>query len=221
MKSIELLKEIVDRLEEYENSCSDSDDLNLDGFVTFLQPQRSLDSLQNNWVEKEQPFLQDNLRGIETNIERIIAQHLIVLNRYIKFYGRAALQHSKIKTLEEFSFMITILQFQLLSKSELIRRNITDKSSGIEIINRLIKNGLMLQLRNPDDQRSHLVQLSEIGKAELFNIFSNMDTLGKIACGPLTVNEKQQLAIMLKKMDEFHFDNYNNKDLDSLEDYLP
>lgn len=221
MKSIELLKTLINRLEDYESKATDKEMLSLEGFLSFLQPEPSLLSLQSNLIEQEQQFMQDNPHRIDLNVERVIAQHLIVLNRYIKFYGKNAFQDSKIKTLEEFSFMMTIMQFQELGKSELIRRNITEKSSGIEIINRLIKNGLMIQVSNPNDHRSLLIQLSDIGKMELFKLFKNMDTLGKIATGPLTTIEKQQLAVILKKLDNFHFDNYSNKDLNDLDDYLP
>lgn len=221
MNSIEILKDLIGRLENYEKNALDKNALSVDGFIEFIRPERSLASLQNNFIDKGQTYRQDNPHHVEINIERIVAQHLIVLNRYIKFYAKTAFLDSKIKTLEEFSFMITVIQFQQLSKSELIRRNITEKSSGIEIINRLIKNGLMLQVDNPNDNRSHLIQLSEPGKMELYRVFKNMDTLGKIACGPLSDAEKQQLAIILKKLDEFHFDNYSNRELNELGDYLP
>lgn len=221
MNSIAILKELITRLEAYENSSSGKKDLNIDDFTAFIQTQPPLASLQSNLIEKGSPYIADSPHNIEINIERIITQHLIVLNRYIKFYGKTALQDSSIKTLEEFSFMITIMQFQQLSKSELIRRNIIEKSSGTEIINRLIKNGLMLQVNNPNDNRSQLMALSEAGKTEIFRIFKHMDTLGKIACGPLTENEKHRLALILKKLDEFHHDNYTHKSLSELEDYLP
>jgi hypothetical protein len=66
-----------------------------------------------------------------------------------------------------------------------------------------------------------LIQLTDYGKSELFRIFGKMNTLGKIATGSLNDSEKEQLALMLKKLDHFHYENYNNKELKELEDYLP
>lgn len=219
MNSIELLKVLIERLEEYEDHAEDKDALSLTGFIQKVNGATDLNELSNSWIDNT--MLNGTPNFIENNIERVIAQHLLLLYRYIKFYSKTALAHSQIKTMEEFGFLITVLQYQSISKTELIRRNIIEKSSGIEIINRLLKSGLFTQRDNPDDQRSQLILLTDVGRLALFKIFENMNTLGKIATGDLSQQEKHQLALLLKKLDQFHYSNYNNKDLRSLEDYLP
>lgn len=219
MNNIELLKLLVDRLEAYEGQAEDKEALSLTGFIESVNGAGDLNELSSAWIGKGTKT--DMPHFIDNNIERVIAQHLYLLYRYIKFYSKTALAHSQIKTMEEFGFLITVLQYQHISKTELIRRNIIEKSSGIEIINRLLKSKLFTQKDNPDDQRSQLILLTELGRSELFKIFGNMNTLGKIATGDLSQGEKGQLALLLKKLDQFHYNNYNNKDLRSLEDYLP
>lgn len=221
MNSLELLKELIDKLGNYEQNASDKEALNIEGFVASLNPANDLDNLKNSIIGKTNPNILKSPHHIENNIERVIAQHLLLLNRYIKFYAKTAFAESNIRTLEEFSFLINVMQHERITKTELIRRNIIEKSSGIEIINRLIKSNMFIQVDNPEDQRSHLIQLTESGKFELYKIFNKMNTLGKIATGSLTDTEKEQLAMMLKKLDHFHYDNYNNKELKNLEDYLP
>lgn len=221
MNSLELLKELIEKLSQYEQIAGDKDALSMDGFVASLNPASDLNTLKNSIIGKTNPEILKSPHHIENNIERVIAQHLLLLYRYIKFYSKTAFSGSNIRTLEEFSFLINVLQHERITKTELIRRNIIEKSSGIEIINRLIKSGMFVQVDNPEDQRSHLIQLTDYGKYELFNIFSKMNTLGKIATGSLNSGEKEQLALMLKKLDHFHYDNYNNKELKHLEDYLP
>lgn len=221
MNSLELLKQLIDKLSHYEQDAEDKESLSIEGFAASLNPTNDLEQLKNSIIGKTNPEIIKSPHHIANNIERVIAQHILLLYRYIKFYSKAAFATSNIRTMEEFSFLMNVMQHQRITKTELIRRNIIEKSSGIEIINRLIKSNMLIQVDNPEDQRSHLIQLTDFGQSELFRIFGKMDTLGKIATGELSITEKEQLALMLKKLDHFHYDNYNNKELKELEDYLP
>lgn len=220
MNTLQILKDILLHLESYSKKVGDDSLMSMEGFLQYLNPQQDINDYKSQLVTHDEKNTLDHQHKIDINIERIIAQHLIIMNRYIKFYSRTAFSDSRIKTLEEFSFLMTVVQFQQIPKSELIKRNITEKSSGIEIINRMIKNGMLMQVDNPNDMRSQMIQITDMGKGELYKIFKNMDTLGHIATAPLNDVEKAQLAKSLKKLDEFHYSNYCNKDLKDLEDYL-
>lgn len=221
MNSIGLLKIIIEKLEQYEQYADDKENLSLNAFFKFVSPQADLESLKNTFVAQKSFPVGDRASFIENNIERVIAQHILFLYRYIKFYAKLAFTETTIKSIEEFSMLITVMQFQSISKTDLIKRNVIEKSSGIEIINRLIKNGMLSQQDNPNDQRSQLISLTDTGKFELFKTFEKMNTLGKISTGELTYPEKEQLAVMLKKLDHFHFENYTHKERNTLDDYLP
>lgn len=221
MNSLALLRELLEKLQQYEDSVVDKEALSMDGFMRSMSGVSDLEGMKNSLIGKTNPDILHSPHHRENNLERVIAQHLLVLYRYLKFYSKTAFANNKIKSLEEFSFLITVMQHREISKAELIRRNIVEKSSGIEIINRLLKSGMFTQIHNPNDQRSHLILLTELGRQELFSMFHKMDMLGTIATGELNAYEKEQLVKMLKKLDHFHYDNYNNKDLKNLEDYLP
>lgn len=217
MNSLALLKILVNQLEIYEAVESDKENLSLDKFIASMQQSVSLESFQNNLIDNTPK----NPQSRALSIERIIAQHFLILFRYIKFYSKIAFADLPIKTLDEFSILATTLQNGSITKTDLIKKNILEKSSGIEIIKRLLKAGYLVQTDNPEDQRSQLISLSEAGRNVLFSTFGKMETLGIIASGELNKIEKEQLIILLKKLDNFHFDNYHNKANESLEDYLP
>lgn len=221
MNSFQLLKVLMKELETYQEKAKDKNALSLDEFILSLTPNIDLDSLKNNFVKSATLKQEENHQRVENNIERVISQHILFMYRYIKFYSKMVFADSKIKTIEDFSFLITLMQQPVLPKTELIRRNIFEKSSGVEAINRLIKSKLLAQKQNPDDKRSQLVALTDTGRTALFQVFGKMNELGIIACGDLSDAEKNELAILLKKLDRFHFDNYNNVDSDQLADYLP
>lgn len=220
MNSLQLLKVLIQELERYEEQSADKNDLTLNDFVASISPKADLEQLKNNFVHQasiHSPSTED----IQINIERVIAQHVLFLYRYIKLYSKLVFSDTSIKTIEEFGFLITLLQVHSLPKSELIRRNIYEKSSGVEIINRLIKSGHLTQKANPEDKRSQLVSLTDVGRSSLYQVFDKMNNLGIIAAGNLQDHEKYQLAELLKKLDDFHFLNYYDTKSDDLTDYLP
>lgn len=220
MNSLELLRVLLDKVQEYEESVGDKNALSLEGFMGSVRGEVNLEDMKNSLIGTTNPDILQSPHHRQNNLERVIAQHLMLLYRYLKFYSKTAFADQQIKSFEEFSFMITVMQHQQISKAELIRRNIIEKSSGIEIINRLLKSGLFTQTHNPNDQRSHLLLLTPEGRQELFSIFHKMDMLGTIATGQLNQYEKEQLVVMLKKLDHFHYENYSDKNLKNLEDYL-
>lgn len=221
MNSLELLKVLLSKLEAYEATKTDKNSLSLEEFLASLLPSIDLESLENSFVKSNALNSAYPESKSNTTIERVIAQHFLILNRYIKHYSKLVFMDSPIKSLDEFSFLILLMQDKALPKTELIRRNVYEKSSGIEVINRLIKSKLLLQSPNPQDKRSQLVSLTNKGKSSLIGVFENMNTLGEIASGDLTAAEKNALAILLKKLDRFHLDNYHAVDSTQLEDFLP
>ncbi|WP_126973954.1 MarR family transcriptional regulator [Gynurincola endophyticus] len=222
MNSFALLEQLIGKLEAYENAAEDKNNLSMEGFYQSISGEVNLTALKNSFIgEVPETDAADRKHFIETNIERVISQNFLFLYRYIKYYSKIALKESVINSIEEFGMAMTVLQYQSISKTDLIKKNVIEKSSGVEIINRLIKIGLLTQTDNPDDHRSQLIGLSDQGKFELFKTFENMNTLGLIATGTLNTSEKVQLAMILKKLDQFHFNNYNNKSLNNLEDFLP
>ncbi|HLU88092.1 MAG TPA: helix-turn-helix domain-containing protein [Taishania sp.] len=221
MDRFELTQLLIQKVDEYAKGKEDGSNLSLEDFILHLKSERPLDSYKNTLLVEHAYPEEQRVHHRPNNIERIISQHLLILYRYIKFYSKHVFVDSKIRSVEDFGIIMTVLQHNQISKSDLIKRNIIEKSSGIEIINRLIKQGLLFQKDNPNDNRSQLIFLSDAGRMEVFKLFEKMETLGYIATGELSEAQKYQLADILKQLDTFHFANYTNKKLKDLKDYLP
>jgi hypothetical protein len=63
-----------------------------------------------------------------------------LLFRYAKGYIKKALQDSIIQTADEFAF--NLITFESLTKTELISKQVMEKTSGVEVIKRLVGQGL-------------------------------------------------------------------------------
>jgi DNA-binding MarR family transcriptional regulator len=217
-----LIKEIVDKLEQYEASIANNTQLTSTGFATYLLTNENFESDALNTGDKNHIERMERL-GIEadsSSVESAISQLIVFMYRYAKQYIKKALKHTDIKTIDEFTYLSTLLAFNSLSKMELINKSMQEKTTGMETIKRLLKANLIAQSNNPNDQRSQLIHLTDQGKQVLFSAFGTMQTVLKIIPGNLTTNEKVQLAFLLKKLDVHHNHIFMNKRDVALEDLV-
>ena len=152
MKTKEILIELIEYLSIYESENENSGrNLNMTDFLGFMNSQYTTENIKAVELRGEvnnNDF--SDTRGSETDISILI----VLMFRYAKGYIKKALKDSPIKTADEFSFLITLLTYESLSKSELIQKQVMEKTSGTEIINRLLKMGLITQFSDETDKRT-------------------------------------------------------------------
>ena len=110
------------------------------------------------------------------------------------------------------------MTYDSLSKGELITKQVMEKTSGSEIIRRLIKKGLIVESPDENDKRSIRVSVTKYGREEILKILPIMSKVTKIVAGNLNAEEINTLSYLLKKLDYFHNDIYLNKKDQSLSD---
>ncbi|PBQ30579.1 MarR family transcriptional regulator [Sphingobacteriaceae bacterium] len=219
-----LLKVVLEKLHSYEESAVDKKQIDLNGFVNFLASSDVRQFESNHLMSGDETAAERDERvkihDTPSTIEIAISQNITYLYRYAKQYTKKALKNSELKTTDEFTYLATLLNFNRLSKIDLINKSVQEKTTGMETIKRLLKNNLIEQFDNPGDQRSQLVQLTEKGRGVLFSVFQNMSLVSKVIPGDLTTSEKMQLAYLLKKLDNYHHDLHVNKKGEDLKDLI-
>lgn len=196
-----LLHDIVDLLENFESSNNYGIyPANVDGFCQWINDtKQNFDQPEMEWEGK--------ING--RSVESLISTLLVHMSKYAKSYSKSAIHNSEFSTQEEFIYLITLNSFGSMSKMELIRRNKMDKPSGIQIINRLIKCGWIVQINSTKDKRSKILELTAEGKSYLNSKMDDIRKATKIVTADLTEKEKIELARILTKMDKFHQKIYN------------
>ena len=106
----------------------------------------------------------------------------------------------------------------MYTKKQLIDSHITEYTTGIEIIKRLIQLGLVKEKENPDDKRATSIVTTAKGKAVLEKCYPYMEQIGSVIFGPLTDDESLQLAHLLIKLDSFHSNLYQHHRDSSMEE---
>lgn len=189
----QLLKDVLELVEAYEGSAPQNADVS--GFRQWVAAGEQQDlPVAPDWEGKE--------KG--RSPESVISTMLVHLNRYARTYGKAAIHNSPFSTQDEFSYLITLQAFGPMSKMELIKKNIQDKPTGMQIVNRLIAQGWVSQRPSETDKRSKTILLTKKGAFALSQQMMAIRKASRIVTGDLTEAEKWQLIRLLSKLDAFH-----------------
>lgn len=213
MTEIQIISQIIKDLEDFKKS-KNQEDISYKEFVDYLsgtnEPNRPTDPLfltnLNNILQEDKP-------------ETVIAILITYMHRYAKLYARKALLNSPIQSMDEFSYLIILFTYGEMTKSELIHRNAQEKSSGMELLKRLISANLVGQKENSSDKRSKVIYITDFGRECVTALFSDLDDLAKIVSGNLSTSEKNELLRILVKLDNFHFNiisHSKNEDLKTI-----
>lgn len=213
MNKQKILKELVDHLFEFDRKFQTDTDYTMADFVGYLniehqsQPSaiRNLAGMEQQWVKQ----------SVDAHTE--IATLLVFMYRYAVVYFKKALKGGTINTLDEFSFLIVLITYPSLTKTELIQKLIMEKTSGMEVLKRLLKQGLIREFANPNDKRSVLIAITETGKHELKALLPKMGMVGNVVKGNLSSAEVSSLSYLLRKLDSHHNEIFLHQRNSSLE----
>ncbi|HAI75437.1 MAG TPA: MarR family transcriptional regulator [Microscillaceae bacterium] len=191
------LQQILAYLETFENQHPDQATHTVLRFSTWLSGQFSV-------VPTEKQALPMPVVTESETVESRISALLIFLNRYAKVYIKKALEDSALLNGDDFTYLVSLLRREGISKIELIEANLQEKTSGMEVIKRLVARGFLEQRTDPTDKRSKQLFLTSAGRAALFSTFEKMTQVSQLVSGNLSQSEKLVLLQLLQKLDDFH-----------------
>ncbi|MEZ0483370.1 MarR family winged helix-turn-helix transcriptional regulator [Fibrella aquatica] len=194
MMTYDFLKQLIAQAEAFEQATPDTDNHTVTDFATWISQQSPPTTAMEPDPSK------DNQLPVDTEIAVMVSY----LYRYARLYSKKALAHTPLTTIDEFSYIIMLLEGPPPTKTELIERNIHEKTTGTEILRRLINAGLIEQFDDPVDKRSKRVKLTESGQSLLMSLWGDMTDVSTLVSGNLTAVEKEQLARLLRKLHLFH-----------------
>lgn len=194
----QLIKDLIAAVERFENeNNADIYSPTFEGFCSWLSADGD---------EIAQPLQQPDWEGKATgrSSESVIATLLVHMNRYARAYSRAAIYDSEFSTQDDFSYLINLQAFGEMTKMQLIKKNVHDKPTGMQIINRLAAKGWIKQTDSKEDKRSKVIFISEGGKKALQRQMPTIKLATRIVSADLTETEKIQLIAILTKLEKFH-----------------
>jgi DNA-binding MarR family transcriptional regulator len=200
MTKFDLLKEMMLLIDDYEKAGKT--EMQTEQFVLWLNEQILGISAKTTVNENEQ--------NSEAVSEWRISYYVSLLNKYAKIYVKKALKGSSILSLDDFGFLITLCFEGSKTKTELIQSNISEVSSGMEMIKRMERNGLIKSSKDDVDKRAIRITATPKGQQTLGQLMAKMQEATNIIAGNLTVSERLHLLTLLNKLHQFHNPIYLN-----------
>ncbi|UYQ95729.1 MarR family winged helix-turn-helix transcriptional regulator [Chitinophaga horti] len=197
--SYQLVREVLSLIQNFESNLENGGYAHdVEGFKRWIaaeagQPGHA--APEPGWEGKEQG------RSAESVINTLILH----MNRYAKTYSKSAIYDSPFSTQEEFIYLINLKAFGEMTKMELVKRNLHEKPTGMQIINRLIEQGWVSQAGSETDRRSKLIRVTDLGLQVLGNQMEKIRQATRIVTGDLSHPEKMELIRLLTRLNDFHY----------------
>ena len=195
---IQLLLKVKEFEQETQNKNTDS----IDDFRLWLNEKSYQNTNPTALFKKENKIVFDT--------ENEIAKQVILLGRFSKQMIRRGLKDFPQLSNEEFTYLYRIIDENSLTKMQLIERNGHEKQTGIEIIKRLVKNGLLEEFQDEKDKRITRLNSTPKGKTIFEESIAEVTKISRVLSAKLDEKEKKELLTILKKLNEFHFNVYHN-----------
>jgi len=217
MKSYQLIHQLIDLVHELEEENHGSE-VSIQDFTGFLL--NKVSTAPHNVVNNEVRFGQTDRTALEIafQLDNNIGRLFVFMSRYAKFYIKKALDGTLLQTPEDFTALAILMTHNHLSKSELISHNLQEKTSGTEVIRRLIAAGLVSEWNDTKDKRSKHIAITNEGRKLLYGVFVDMNNVSRMITGALTTSEKFTLQHLLKKLETFHLAHYEKKTIQTKDD---
>lgn len=189
--SLDILKDILNWLEEYQND-NHFDEYSLESFILWLNSRLFSEGHAKN-----------SLHSAEM-LDMELSFLLVMQSRYYKTYAKRVLGESELTSPDGFSFLYHLSLTDSFRKMELIKMHHLEPPSGIEVLKRLIKKGFIAEFDDADDKRAKRISITEKGKKELQRTMPKMKEVFQLMTAELSLNEKLHAVGFLKQMNDFH-----------------
>lgn len=195
MSNTKHIAELIRLFEKFEHNTQQAD---VSSFIAWAARERQVGTA----IKIGAADLHANEKVEETDVS--ISILLSMLNKYAKAYSKTAMTGLPLSTPEEFGYMARLSSFHEMPKTELATSGMEGKTTGMEMVNRLMANGLIKEKINPGDKRSKLVHLTPKGRTILAECYIRMGKVAKFVSADLTKTEKQTLKKILLKLEAYH-----------------
>lgn len=175
-----LLHELLDLVERYEEFRGNAEQ-SMSNFLRFA------DQTLEQQTNSEEPKVG---MGGHAYLNAMIARDISFVYRYMRYFVRKAIKDTPLQTIDEYSYLITLMAKGEMTKTELNNYNVIEKTSGSEIIRRLLKSGLISQTRNLQDRRSLLLSITPKGREVVKELLPRMQQSSDLLLRDLSWDQK-------------------------------
>jgi DNA-binding PadR family transcriptional regulator len=203
------LRELLDLIEAFEREGGNTNQFDREAFASWLI------TYQRDTGKKQR-----SAPGPGPRLNGLIAMYLNFMGRYAQFYSRRIFRSTEIYSDDDWGILVSLFPDRQMKKTEVLRGCIMEKSSGNEVLKRLLKQGLIQETPHPEDRRSKLVTLTDAGRAAFMSVQNGIERFSDVVVADLSEDEKASLLQMLTKLHHFHKPIFEAADEETLGEML-
>jgi|SRR5579872_1034740 len=140
--------------------------------------------------------------GDKTPLQNSFAKLVGRMMRLNSFYANLALKDIGMSGLDEFTYLLTIEKLIRPMKTEVISQNFHELSSGLLIIDRLIKKGFVNETKDTKDKRSKLITLTAKGRLKIQEAQKELLKVSKVFFKQVSEDDLHLCALFLQPVVE-------------------
>ncbi|WP_375562919.1 MarR family winged helix-turn-helix transcriptional regulator [Bernardetia sp. OM2101] len=220
----DILHELIHKAQEYETQTGqklEKDDLAIFSKWLYVQTHSCVSQVSKNEASQDCISKEEiKLEPTGETLDSIIGKFIGFMYRFAKFYTKKALEDSPLTTLDDFTYLGSIMLKEGSTKTEIIDYHIHEKTTGIEILKRLKKNHFITEKKSLTDGRSKSLFITEAGRGIFFAHVGSMQKIGELIVGDLQESEKRQLISLLNRLNDFHQPIYHENKKENIEQLL-
>lgn len=192
---------IIQLLQDYQEYSQQTGSKNLMFFGEWLRQKHAA----------EEHYLTDEPTVNEAGVNVMASYLLGGLSSYVDVWVKLTYEDLPLLSLGDFGIIKTVERLQRPSKKEIAEANVMERSTCMEAIKRMVKLGLLEESNDEQDRRRKRVSLSLQGRELVQTLDERMTRLGNLLMGNLSEVEKKSLIPVLKKLNDFHQQLYQQK----------
>ncbi len=172
--------------------------------IKNIPQNNKINEINLNTDNKKLNSLEDIKEKYSQNYQFLSAYLLFRLSKFIKIYTKELLSDSGLSSIDEFSFLALIDQLKEPSKKEICNYNLTEITTGMDIIKRLEKKGFATEIIDKNDKRAKRLKITPLGQEVINKTYQNLRELKVDILGNLNDEERNLIIKFLKQLDYFH-----------------
>ncbi|HLN73478.1 MAG: MarR family winged helix-turn-helix transcriptional regulator [Methylococcaceae bacterium] len=208
------LKQLIDLWEEYEDNSVQTSLRDFAGWLNGKVEEKPVKNEKAAYVRLSNPpaLYVQTLNNFDDNT--LFLEYISRIARFHEFYTRKFLEGLPINSRLEFQFLQTVHILQQAKKTDLINLLLVEYTTGMDIIKRLINNGLFVETQNENDKRVKLLELTGDGKKLLSVAEKRLKEERNMFLECISMNKWKKTMPYLQELAEFHnsiYIHHNNK----------
>ena len=141
-------------------------------------PEGSIEDFCRDYLKKQQvPAIGDEDSAPDYACRYALTKVINRLSRLWMFFTMTEMKPMGLTSFDEFLFLLTVQKTEPIRKKDLIYMHFIEISSGILMIDRLVKKGLLDEKTDEMDKRSRLVTITAKGKKVVLDGHKALDTV--------------------------------------------